>query len=241
MTDLVYLLLVGIFLAMLIMERVVPINRQPWDRQWMIRAAIINFAQLAMVWLAAVGINSWLGRLAVFHLQDYVSAPLAGLIAFILGNFVQYWWHRLQHRSDLLWRWLHQLHHSPKHIDVWVANYAHPVDFFIIVSFHAFVALLLLGMDVAGFAWATFFSGLYNYYVHCNVRSPRWLGWFVQRPEMHRVHHRIDHHAQNYGLPVWDLMFGTWHNPKDCEFECGFHDGKEHRLRDMLTGRDVHE
>lgn len=239
MVDAVYPLLAAIFVAMIALEFVFPIERTRWDGRWVGRAAIINLAGLAMVGLAAVTVNRWLGQWALFRLQDHVSAPVAGLIAFVAGNFIQYWWHRAQHASDFLWRWLHQLHHSPKHIDVWVANFAHPVDFFIIVSFHAFAALFVLGLDMEGFAWATFFSGLYNYYVHWNLRSPRWLGYFVQRPEMHRVHHRIDHHAQNYGLPIWDLMFGTWHNPKDCDFECGFHDGRERRVIEMLTGHDV--
>lgn len=241
MIDAVYPLLIAAFAAMIALEFCFPIQRKPWDGQWVKRAAVINLAQLIMVGLAAVTVNRWFGQYAIFRLQDYVPTPLAGLVAFLLGNFVQYWWHRLQHSSDFLWRWLHQLHHSPKHIDVLVANYAHPVDFFIIVSFHAAAALLVLGLDLTGFAWATLFSGLYNYYIHCNLRSPRWLGYFVQRPEMHRVHHRIDHHAQNYGLPIWDLMFGTWHNPDDCEFECGFHDGRESRVIHMLTGRDVNE
>ncbi|WP_240456904.1 sterol desaturase family protein [Acidovorax sp. 1608163] len=52
-------------------------------------------------------------------------------------------------------------------------------------------------------------------FLHSDLRAPQWRGYFVQRPEMHTVHHEIDHHAQNYGLPLWDLLFGTWTNPKE--------------------------
>ena len=240
MSDRVYLLLTVIFVTMLVLELVVPLRRKTWERGWIVRATLLNLLQAVPLVVAAVTVNEWFGLHPLLDAQSVLPAWLAGLAAFVLGNFIQYWWHRLQHRSDFLWRALHQLHHSPRHVDVLVSNYAHPVDFLIILSFYAFAALAVLGLDPEGVAWCTFFSGLYNYWVHCNLRSPRWLGYFVQRPEMHRVHHRIDHHAQNYGLPIWDLMFGTWHNPEDVEFECGFHGDRETQVLRMLAGRDVH-
>jgi len=59
---------------------------------------------------------------------------------------------------------------------------------------------------------------------------------------MHRVHHAHEHHADNYGLPLWDLLFGTWHNPRDGEplRRCGFDDDKSDKLCEMLLGQDVH-
>ena len=56
---------------------------------------------------------------------------------------------------------------------------------------------------------------------------------------MHRVHHQRGHHAQNYGIPLWDLLFGTWANPPVRVEQCGFEPAKEARVFDMLRGRDV--
>ena len=47
-------------------------------------------------------------------------------------------------------------------------------------------------------------------------------------------------HAYNYAdLPVWDMLFGTFRNPRPREIYCGFTDGAERRLLDMIRGKDV--
>ena len=49
---------------------------------------------------------------------------------------------------------------------------------------------------------------------HANIRTPRWLGYLVQRPEMHVVHHARGVHRYNYAdLPFLDMLFGTFRNP----------------------------
>jgi sterol desaturase/sphingolipid hydroxylase (fatty acid hydroxylase superfamily) len=49
---------------------------------------------------------------------------------------------------------------------------------------------------------------------HANIRTPRWLGYLVQRPESHSLHHERGVHARNYSdLPLFDLLFGTFANP----------------------------
>jgi sterol desaturase/sphingolipid hydroxylase (fatty acid hydroxylase superfamily) len=63
-----------------------------------------------------------------------------------------------------------------------------------------------------------------------------------QRPEMHRIHHEYAQHRNNYGDIVWwDMLFGTYENPKEFTTSCGFDDDKEQRLRDMLRFEDVHK
>ena len=83
--------------------------------------------------------------------------------------------------------------------------------------------------------------GLAELVYHWNVKTPRWLGLFFQRPEMHCVHHREGSHHFNYGdLPLWDILFGTYHNPESFHGRCGFGD-KEHHFVDMLKGVDVNK
>ena len=75
---------------------------------------------------------------------------------------------------------------------------------------------------------------------HTNVRTPRWLGWFVERPEMHSWHHARGLHRQNYSeLPVFDLLFGTFHNPREFASQTGFHEGGSARVIEMMMGRDI--
>ncbi|MBL8515155.1 MAG: sterol desaturase family protein, partial [Betaproteobacteria bacterium] len=73
------------------------------------------------------------------------------------------------------------------------------------------------------------------------TRTPRWLGCFFQRPEMHRIHHQPGTEHLNYSdIPLWDMLFGTYLNPARFEGHCGFEPAREARLGDMLRFVDVH-
>ena len=39
----------------------------------------------------------------------------------------------------------------------------------------------------------------------------------------------------------WDMLFGTYENPKEWVHTCGFDDAKEQRLVDMLLYKDAHD
>lgn len=75
---------------------------------------------------------------------------------------------------------------------------------------------------------------------HWNVRTPQWLGYLIQRPEAHGVHHRRGVHAYNYGdLPLWDLLPGTFRNPREYHGDCGFEAPADRCVAAMLAMQDV--
>ncbi|HKU43664.1 MAG TPA: sterol desaturase family protein, partial [Polyangiales bacterium] len=79
-----------------------------------------------------------------------------------------------------------------------------------------------------------------SFFQHANIRTPSWLGYFIQRPEAHALHHERGVHAYNYSdLPLWDIVFGTWKNPSRWEAQSGFYDGASARIPEMLIGVDV--
>jgi sterol desaturase/sphingolipid hydroxylase (fatty acid hydroxylase superfamily) len=81
---------------------------------------------------------------------------------------------------------------------------------------------------------ATFF-GLFQ---HANIKTPHWLGYFIQRPESHSAHHERGVHARNYSdLPLWDIVFGTFYNPNEFTGEVGFYEGGSKKLGPLLAGR----
>ena len=142
------------------------------------------------------------------------------------------------HNTPFLWRWFHQLHHSAERVDIWGAFYFHPFD----MLGWAFIGslMLVLGFGITAEAAivvnvaATFCS----MFQHANVRTPRWLGYLITRPESHSLHHERDIHARNYGdIPIFDMLFGTFENPRTFEGKVGFHDGGSKRLGAMLAGR----
>jgi len=73
------------------------------------------------------------------------------------------------------------------------------------------------------------------------VPTPYWLGFVIQRPESHCVHHQEGLPYYNFGdLPLWDMLFGTFRNPREWNLRCGFAE-KEARLGEMLLGIDVNQ
>ncbi|MCW7539686.1 sterol desaturase family protein [Aquabacterium sp. A7-Y] len=120
------------------------------------------------------------------------------------------------------------------------AFYAHPFDAVAATFVSGATAYLVLEQSDASLAWAPLFVSLFKPYIHSDTASPRWLDYDVQRPEMHRVHHQFDHHAQNDGLPLWDLPFGTFANPQQRVERCSFTAERQARVFEMLRGRDVH-
>jgi sterol desaturase/sphingolipid hydroxylase (fatty acid hydroxylase superfamily) len=75
---------------------------------------------------------------------------------------------------------------------------------------------------------------------HANVRTPRWLGFLVQRPESHSLHRARGVHGHNDSdLPVFDLLFGTFRNPAAHAGATGFYDGASARVPEMLLARDI--
>jgi sterol desaturase/sphingolipid hydroxylase (fatty acid hydroxylase superfamily) len=208
---------------------------------WWTRVIFANAMQLAVVALAGISWDRWFRGHALVNLGRITGPVTGGVIAYGVSTFVYYFWHRARHESPVLWRAVHQLHHSPQRIEVLTSFYKHPVEQIANSVLSAAIAFLLLGLTPEGGEVYTLLAAAAEFVYHVNVRTPRWLGWFVQRPEMHRIHHERGRHAGNYGdLPVWDMLFGTYRNPRDFDGACGFDPEREGRVAAMLAFRDVH-
>jgi len=64
--------------------------------------------------------------------------------------------------------------------------------------------------------------------------------YIVQRPESHSLHHGRGIHQYNYSdLPLFDILFGTFRNPKEFTSENGFYDGASAKLAQILIFKDI--
>jgi sterol desaturase/sphingolipid hydroxylase (fatty acid hydroxylase superfamily) len=86
-----------------------PLQREP---EWYFRAAIMNALQL-LVFLGVDAVwTQWADIASLFALDKSLSPVAGALLAYFIFTFAIYWWHRLRHGSDLIWRVFHQFHHS---------------------------------------------------------------------------------------------------------------------------------
>jgi sterol desaturase/sphingolipid hydroxylase (fatty acid hydroxylase superfamily) len=162
-----------------------------------------------------------------------------GLVFFLVVDFVQYWIHRAEHRSHVFWRLVHQMHHAPDRIDTSAGFFAHPLELAVLgVSSGGIGALL--GSSPGAAALGTFLSFALNVVVHTNIRTPRWLGLVIARPEMHAVHHEVGVHAFNYAFcSLYDRAFGTYRNPETFRGENGLGHDAWKKLGTLLFAGDV--
>ena len=229
------------FVLCFVLERMRPGWRLPAVRGWWWRVLAVNGAQLAIVVFAGFTWERWAARASLLHLSDHVGPALGGLVAYFVATLIFYWWHRARHESDVLWRLFHQIHHSPQRLEVITSFYKHPIEMIVNSLIGSALVYALLGLTPEAGAVYTLCTALGEFFYHTNVTTPRWVGLFFQRPEMHRIHHEHGRHRNNYGdITGWDMLFGTYENPARFTATCGFDDAREQRLGDMLRWRDVH-
>ena len=232
------ILITAIFL---LWERLVPGRELPRSSGWYARALLINGIQL-LITLASGKL--WLERgvgESLLALSRLDNPLLEGFIGWFVGTFVFYWWHRLRHQNGF-WLVFHQVHHSASRIEVLTSFYKHPLEIGVNSLLTAFILFPILGVSLFASAWYNVFAATGEYFYHANVKTPRWLRYFVQTPELHSIHHQYDLHSFNFAdIPLWDRLFGTYRDTTQFTPRCGFPDGAEQKLWDMLVFRDVYQ
>jgi sterol desaturase/sphingolipid hydroxylase (fatty acid hydroxylase superfamily) len=222
----------------LVLERVFAARRLPEVAGWSRRAAVLFATTMTIGALVPVLVADGFAGRSALHLES-LGTWGGGLVGLLGSDFVAYWLHRLQHENATFWRLTHQLHHAAERVDVLGAGFFHPLDI-AIGSLATSVVVAALGLSpgaVAVAAIVTLFMGVLQ---HLNVRTPVWLGYLVQRPESHSLHHARGLHTDNYGnLALWDIVFGTFRNPAEFVVVAGFYEGASARIWDMLRGRNI--
>lgn len=229
----------GAAVVFFILERVSPGRELPEAPGWYARAIFLNVCQFSIVVVAGLTWNRWLQGKALLHLPESIPPLGVGFLGWFIGTFVFYWWHRARHKVNLIWRVCHQIHHSPSRIELLTAFYKHPIEIALDSVLASAIMYSLLGGSVQAGAWFNVFAAIGEYFYHSNIRTPHWLGYFLQRPEHHSIHHQLDVHDFNYGdITWWDRMFGTFKDTHKFAQRCGFPEGREKNLGLMLFFRD---
>ncbi|MDH5821955.1 sterol desaturase family protein [Luteimonas sp. RD2P54] len=226
--------------AFLVLDLLYGHRRAPRSRWWRLRGLLVSAFTIALSMAVALGWGHLLAGRSLFDLSG-LGLWAGAALGVLVYEFGHYWYHRTAHRSPRLWRASHQMHHSAETLDAFGAYYLHPIDTLVFTTIQSVVFFPLLGVAPEAGATAAAFLAFNAAFQHADLRTPRWLGWFIQRPESHLLHHQRGVHAYNYAdLPLWDIVFGTFRNPPaGYHAATGLGHGASARLGDLLLGRDV--
>lgn len=220
-----------VFIAFFVLERLFPARDLPRAKFFVGWWIIINSFSLA--WFSWVMIY-WL-KLPTGPISHNLSSFQGGLVFYLLWSFFGYWWHRLRHSNKTLWHMVHKFHHSPPRMETAVAFFKHPLEYMTNTVLITFIAWFF-GLSAESIVLGIAIEGLLETFHHANIKTPkplRWIGYIIQTPEMHLVHHERGLHRYNYATFLWDTVFSTIRIPKEWEGKQGFktgHDIKKHFL-----------
>jgi sterol desaturase/sphingolipid hydroxylase (fatty acid hydroxylase superfamily) len=239
MEDIITIGLLASYAILLALDFALPARRYVRPRFWRLKGfaffivSIGLFTALPFVWDDYLGAH----RLVDATELGTWAGALVGLLAL---QFCSYWWHRTLHRTPLLFRYFHQLHHSAERVDIFGAMYFSPLDVIGFAFCGSFALVWLVGVTPEAALIANGVATFASLFQHANLKTPRWLGYIVQRPENHALHHARGVHGFNYGdISLWDIAFGTFRNPEAIDAAAGYYDGASSRVVSMLLGRDV--
>jgi sterol desaturase/sphingolipid hydroxylase (fatty acid hydroxylase superfamily) len=165
-------------------------------------------------------------------LADYVGerawglAPLLGLAGvaemaagILVLDFLNYVWHRANHRVRFLWRF-HKVHHVDTHVDVTTSLRFHPGEMILSQLVKA-SWVIVWGPTLVTFAIFEIATSLAAQYHHGNIDWPDRIEPFVRAvnvtPRMHTAHHSATTASldSNFGtiFPWWDRVLLTYAEP----------------------------
>jgi sterol desaturase/sphingolipid hydroxylase (fatty acid hydroxylase superfamily) len=141
----------------------------------------------------------------------------------VTHDFYIYWFHRLQHRSQVFWR-VHEAHHSGKDVDWLSGSRSHTLEILINQTIE-YAPIVLLGAAPEVALMKGVLDATWGMFIHSNIDVN--LGpvqYVLNGPEMHRWHHAVKWRAEKKGtvwgvnyatkIALWDWIFGTGYLPR---------------------------
>ena len=159
------------------------------------------------------------------------------VLGVMLFDFVSYWFHRIAHRTPVLWRF-HRVHHSDTSLDASSFFRGHPIESLLWFGTSNILAAGIFGLDLMSLGLYFLVATPFFFLEHANLKFPTWVdktvGLIFTTPNIHKVHHEQDQHYtdSNYSdiFILWDRIFGTFKYKPPSEINFGlkeFEDDKK--------------
>jgi sterol desaturase/sphingolipid hydroxylase (fatty acid hydroxylase superfamily) len=211
----------ALFAALFGIERFFPLRH---SRITLIGRVLINLALSALSFLVALlfvkpcslRTLEWTSRQS-FGLLHLIAVPsqAAGILGFLLLDLSFFYWHVLNHKVPLLWRF-HNVHHIDPALDVSTGFRFHFGEV-LFSTFFRVAQVSLIGLSLTTFAAYELIFQANTLFHHSNVRLPirleRLLNAILVTPRMHGIHHSQVRRETNSNFGVvfcwWDKLHRT--------------------------------
>ncbi len=209
------LFVIGVFASLFAIERWFPLRgaKSALFARLIINLAISGLAYLtAMIAVrpSALHTLNWTAENS-FGLLQLVPAPAWAqfIVGFLLLDLSFYYWHVLNHKVPVLWRF-HNVHHIDPDLDVSTGFRFHFGEVLLSTLFR----ITQVGLIGTSFITFAIYEGVFQantLFHHRNVRLPirleRLLNKILVTPRMHGIHHSQVRHEMNSNFGV---VFSWW-------------------------------
>ncbi len=254
------IIIIGVFAAFFIVERFVPLRE---SRAGLLGRLVVNLAISGLVFLTAMVTV----KPAASHALNWATDKEFGLVhlipvsegaasqqwmlwaqfivGFLLLDLSFYYWHIMNHRIPVLWRF-HNVHHIDPDLDVSTGFRFHFGEVLLSTVFRV-AQVSVIGVPLAAFVAYELVFQANTLFHHSNVRLPirleRVLNAVLVTPRMHGIHHSQvrGETNSNYGVVFcwWDRVHRTLGlNIPQSEIEigvAGYSQPQDNRLWHTLT------
>ncbi len=217
---------VGYILSLYLLLGIFEVN-YPADKQQRLHGRLTNLVVAGLF----LGLGIWLTKRLLQPLGLHPrQAPDRGIlfsIALVMAyafaqDIIFYWYHRSQHKFDLLWP-IHELHHTDTELNATTSLRSFWLEKPLQTALIGVPMLFIVGMDTRASLITPVALRAWLFFAHANLRvrlgllTPLLCG-----PQVHRIHHSNlpEHHNKNFAqfFPCIDILFGTYHAPGRDEF-----------------------
>lgn len=152
----------------------------------------------------------WLYQYRIFDIQIGIKSVL---LAFVLQDFLYYWFHKASHHIHWMWA-AHVVHHSSTRLNFSTA-FRQSITYPLAGMWLFWMPMIILGFDPITVFAVVALNLAYQFFVHTQaVGKLGKLELIFNTPSHHRVHHSINtqYIDKNFGgvLIIWDRLFGSF-------------------------------
>jgi sterol desaturase/sphingolipid hydroxylase (fatty acid hydroxylase superfamily) len=217
-------LLIPIILSLaIVLEYFFEAKKNRKQQFWYLQVFILITINFYLIDILMKYLRAQIGFLALYTDPWHLNSFGQYFVVLLSVSFVNYWWHRLRHSNEFCWLVFHKVHHAPQRFEAALAFYKHPLE-----KISTSMVSTLILVQIADISNLVKFSVpatllVLDVIAHSNIHTPRFLGYLIQRPEMHRLHHSAEVKFVNFSnIVVWDWLFETYDNPISADDEIGF-------------------